>query len=159
MGLATTYQIFERAERIEKLAAEGYQLLGEQFPLGRALFKRLEAEELQHASRVRLLAARYRHDSRLVDRVSEELAAMEAILVDAEAMLACIRCGAFARTVEEAMVNLGAMEERLSRAHAELIAKTSHPALKEFFQQLAAQDEGHTALFKGVHLLEDETSL
>lgn len=59
--MATTYQVFEQAERIERTAADLYRLLAEQFaadPAARALFVRLEEEEHQHASRVRLLAAR-----------------------------------------------------------------------------------------------------
>jgi rubrerythrin len=147
--LATTYQIFERAERIEALAAAGYRLLAERFPDGRALFLQLEEEELQHAARVRLLAARYRHDSRLVARAPSEVAELDLILADAEAALASIRGGAFARTLEEACVNLAGLEERLSRAHAELIAREGHPALRAFFVQLAEQDRGHQALLAG----------
>jgi sulfur transfer complex TusBCD TusB component (DsrH family) len=123
--------------------------LAEQFPEGRALFRKLEEEELQHASRVRLLAARYRHDPRLVDRVSSSAAELQVVLADSEAVLECIRCRGFARTLSEALVNLAAMEERLARAHAELIAQEAHPALREFFVQLAEQDSGHRALLEG----------
>jgi hypothetical protein len=147
--LATTYQIFERAERIEELAAAGYRLLAEQFPAGRALFRQLEEEEQQHAARIGLLKARYRHDSRLVTRGSSEVVELDLILADSEAVLASIRRGTFARTLEEARVNLVALEERFARAHAEVIAAEGHPALREFFVKLAEQDRGHQALLAG----------
>ncbi len=77
------------------------------------------------------------------------MAELDLILVDSEAVLATIRRGAFARTFEEACVNLAALEERFARAHAELIAREGHPALREFFVQLAEQDRGHRALLDG----------
>lgn len=149
--MATTYQVFEQAERIERTAAELYRLLAEQFaadPAARALFRRLEEEEHQHASRVHLLAARYRHDSRLLPAPGDPQL-LEAILADLEQVVASARRGTFARTVEEARVNLAALEERAAHAHAELIAREGHPALREFSQKLAEQDRGHEELLRG----------
>jgi rubrerythrin len=151
--LATTYQIFEVAERIELLAAAGYALLAERFAsdaAARALFQKLEQEELQHAARVRLLAARYRHDPRLLDGAPADPRELELMREDAEAVLDSIRAGTFAHTVDEAVVNLVALEERFARAHAELIAHDGHPALREFFQQLAVQDDGHREMLLGL---------
>jgi rubrerythrin len=144
--LATTYQIFEKAEQIELVCAVGYALLAERFrgePEARALFLKLEEEELQHAARVRLLAARYRHDPRLLDAAPADPRELALMLEDAEAAVASIRSGTFADTVEEAVVNLVALEERMARAHAELISHHGHPAQREFFEQLSEQDEGH----------------
>jgi rubrerythrin len=151
--LATTYQIFEIAERIELVSAAGYALLAERFRgdlHSRAVFLRLEEEELQHAARVRLLAARYRHDPRLLDGAPANPSELTLMLEDAEAALASIRAGTFADTAEEAMVNLVALEERCGRAHAELIAQDGHPALRDFFVQLSTQDDGHRELLLGL---------
>ena len=151
--MATTFQIFERAERIELVCAEGYALLAERFKVdsaARALFLRLEEEELQHAARVRLLAARYRHDPRLLDGAPADLSELDLMLHDAETAVSSIRAGSFARSVEEAVVNLVALEERMSRAHAELIAHGGHPAQREFFRQLAEQDDGHREMLLGL---------
>lgn len=151
-SLSTTYQIFEKAERIEQLCAAGYALLAERFredPEARALFLQLEEEERQHASRVCLLAARYRHDPRLLERVPAQPQELDLMLADAEGVLRAIQGGEFARTVGEARVNLAGLEERFARAHAELIAAEGHPALREFFEQLAEQDAGHRRLLQG----------
>jgi hypothetical protein len=149
--VATTYEVFEKAVRIEEVCAEAYRLLSEQFAAdagARELFRRLEQEELQHASRVKLLAARYRHDPRLlgVPLVSGELAAL---LEDAEQALAAIQRRSFAQTADEAKARAVAMEERFARAHAELISHEGHPALREFFWKLAEQDRAHNELLRG----------
>jgi hypothetical protein len=112
------------------------------------LFLRLEQEELQHASRVRLLAARYRHDTRLLgpSLVPPEL---DEMLADAEQAVRSIRQGTFAATAAEALSRVAALEARFDRAHAELIAADGHPALREFFRKLAAQDRAHHQLLAG----------
>ena len=151
--MSTTYQIFEKAERIELISAAGYALLAQRFggdPDARALFLQLEEEELQHAARVRLLAARYRHDSRLLDGSPADPRELDLMLEDAEAAFAAIREGDFANSAEEAVVNLIALEDRCARAHAELIAHDGHPALREFFHQLAAQDRAHREMLLGL---------
>jgi rubrerythrin len=155
--LATTYEIFEKAERIERVCAAGYALLAERFredPGARALFLRLEQEELQHAARIRLLAARYRHDPRLLDGAPADPRELDLMLEDAEAAASSIQAGTFAGTVDEAVVNLVALEERMARAHAELIAQGGHPAQREFFLQLAEQDQGHRDMLLGLKRLE-----
>jgi rubrerythrin len=146
----TTYQVFEKAEQIEGICAEAYRILAEQFA-GDAgtcdLFERLAREELQHASRVRLLAARYRHDPRLLGGPID-VAGLDPMLAQALEALASIRSGSFARTPEEARTRAAELEERFARAHAELISRQGHPALREFFTQLAAQDRGHRELLR-----------
>jgi hypothetical protein len=149
--VATTYQIFEKAVRIEELCAEAYHLLAEQFaaePEARDLFLQLEQEELQHATRVKLLAARYRHDPRLLG-APVGAAELDGLLADAEHALAAVRGRSFARTAEEARARAASMEERFARAHAELISHEGHPALREFFCKLAEQDRGHDELLRG----------
>ncbi|HET6439785.1 MAG TPA: ferritin family protein [Anaeromyxobacter sp.] len=147
--MATTFEVFEKAERIEQLAAEGYRLLADRFggdAEARELFRRLSDEELQHASRVRLLAARYRHDSRILGALPVPVA-LDEMLAEAEEALRAIQAGSFARTAEEALEKAAEMEERFSRAHADLLAREGHPALRAFFRQLAEQDGVHEKLF------------
>ncbi len=146
--MATTYKLFETAERIEATAAEIYHVLADQLsgdPEAQDLFQRLEAEELQHASRVRLLAARYRHDPRLLGP-SPDSAGLDRLLSEAQQALAAVRAGAVARTPAEARAWAAELEETFARAHAELIASAGHPGLREFFTQLAEQDRGHREL-------------
>jgi rubrerythrin len=148
--VATTYQLFEKAERIEEICAEAYHLLADQFsddPEARDLFLRLETEELQHASRVRLLAARYRHDSRLLG-AAVDAAGLDRMLAEANEVLLAIRRRSFAPTAGQACARAAELEERFARAHAELIASEGHPALREFFTRLAAQDRGHQELLR-----------
>ena len=149
--MSTTYQIFEKAQRIEELCAEAYRLLAESFAgdgPARDLFVRLAQEELQHAGRVRLLAARYRHDPRLLG-VPSGASELDGMLADAEQAVDSIRRGNFARTAEEARARAGALEEHFARAHAELISHEGHPALREFFWKLAEQDRAHNELLRG----------
>jgi hypothetical protein len=146
----TTFDVFRCAERIETVAAELYAVFAKQFAKDeelRGLFKRLEQEELQHASRIRLLSSRYRGDTKLLDRLqgAQEL---EACLRDAEDALAEVAGGAWGVDLPAIKVRLAALETRLARAHAQAIAQDGHPALRDFFRQLALQDEAHVALLK-----------
>lgn len=146
----TTFDVFRCAERIEAFAAEIYAAVAQQFAdddEARGLFKRLEAEEIQHASRVRLLASRYRGDTKILDRVSGA-AELEACLRTAEAALSEVRGGAWGGDLAAIKARLATLEHQLARAHAQVIAQDGHPALRDFFRQLALQDEAHVALLE-----------
>jgi rubrerythrin len=147
--LPTSYEIFEKAERVEQLSATLYGLLAQRFgddPEARDLFLRLEQEELQHASRVRLMGARYRHDSRLLGRLSVDHTELDALLSESEEAIRAVQDGSFGRTMDQVRGRLAALEEHLARAHAELIAREGAPALRQFFRQLAEQDRAHQEL-------------
>lgn len=149
--MVSPYQVFERAERVERLSAEIYRALGVRFahePEARCLFARLEAEELQHARRVRLLAARYRHDSRLLERPSASIRELELLAAESEAILAAIEEGKWAQDLATVLSSLAALEDRTASAHAHLIAIEGNPELRAFFEQLALQDEAHHALLR-----------
>jgi hypothetical protein len=146
----TTVDVFKHAERIEAIAATIYAFFARQFAgdeKARALFKRLEAEEIQHATRVRLLAARYVADRRLIERFGHS-AELEACLHIAEAALVEVNAGAWGADVTAVKLRLAELEIRLARAHAQAIAEGGHPALRDFFRQLALQDEAHAQLLK-----------
>jgi rubrerythrin len=147
--MATTYDLLRRAERIETTAAEIYAALAVQFrnvASARSLFESLAAEELQHASRIRLLTARYQHDAKLVSRRSTETAVLDASLAAAETALAEIRAGRWTGDLAATKRRLGTLEDRLAGAHAELLARDGNPDLRAFFEQLARQDEAHARL-------------
>jgi rubrerythrin len=147
--MATTYRVFELAEGLELLAASIYRAAAEAFAWdveARALFARLAEEEDQHASRVRLLAARYRTDPRLVPAGVADLAELEGLRAEGEAILAAVRAGEWGRDLGRAREKLAALEWRFQKAHAQALARQSNPVLREFFDQLAAQDEAHWKL-------------
>jgi hypothetical protein len=149
--VASTYQLFGRAERIEATCARIYGALAKAFrddPATHALFAHLEREEEQHASRVRLLAAHYRHDPKLA--VEADAAELDACLADGGRALAEIEAGQWGSDLDAVKPRLAALEERLATAHAHLIARSASPAIRAFFEALALQDEAHAKLLSGM---------
>jgi Rubrerythrin len=147
----TTFDLFRVAERIELAAAELYAMLGKRFASDEAaqrLFVRLSAEEHQHATRVRMLASRYRSEPKLVGNV-----AGARVLADCEfqiqAALAEVRAGAWGDDLAAVMERLAGLEAAISHAHAEALASEAHPALRDFLRQLSAQDASHQELLRG----------
>jgi hypothetical protein len=145
----SAYRIFETAERLELLCAAIYEALAEQFAddaRAHDLFARLHAEELQHAQRVRLLSARYRHDKRLLDRPAADPDALEGLLAEGDAVLVLARSGGFGRDLDRARAALADLELKFEQAHAQALAREANPALREFFELLARQDAAHREL-------------
>ena len=144
----TTFDVFKRAERVETISAAIYAALARQFAgdeTTRALFARLEQEELRHANRVRLLAARYQHDKRLLENVSG-VPEIEACLVVAESALAEVSAGQWGSDLASVKARLAVLEEQLARCHAQAIAQDGNAAVRDLFRQLALQDGAHAAL-------------
>jgi rubrerythrin len=147
--LPSAYPLFETAERLEDACALIYDALAERFrsdPSASELFRRLAGEERQHANRVRLLAARYRHDSKLFGSVDMAGKQLEALLEEALNVLEQIRSGAWVSDLESARAELVDLEDRFRAGHAEVIAALADPSLKKFFTSMAAQDESHRQL-------------
>jgi hypothetical protein len=146
--LASTFEIFRQAERIETISAEIYGTLASQFRDdldAHALFIRLEAEEMQHASRIRLLAATYRNDSKLLVRVNGACE-LEACLAEAESALAEVQAGRWGESLAQVLGRVARLEDRLARAHANLLALNGNGALRDFFEQLSRMDDAHVEL-------------
>jgi hypothetical protein len=144
----TTWDVFRRAERIELAAAEIYGQLAKQFAAdaaARTLFARLQQEELQHASRVCLLAARYRGDTKILEKISgaAELEACQGVV---EAALADVAAGRWGDDLAGIKRRLVVLEGELRHAHAQAMSEDGHPALRDFFRQLALQDDAHASL-------------
>ncbi|MGC3997689.1 MAG: hypothetical protein QM767_09425 [Anaeromyxobacter sp.] len=118
-------------------------------PEAREVFQRLQAEEVQHASRVRLLASRYRHDPKILGTPSAQaVAELERTVVEVQEAIAQMQDGRFGRTLAQVLENVVRLEERVGSAHAEVIARTAHPDVRAFFQLLAGQDAGHARLLR-----------
>jgi len=145
--MASTYQLLQKAEKLELLAAELYHALAVRYGgEARDLFLRLAQEEGQHASRIRLLAARYRHDTRLVATMSAETHEIDALLTEASESLEAVRRGEWDGDQGGALDRAAELEARFCKAHAQSLTRDAHPELLAFFEQLAAQDEAHRKL-------------
>jgi rubrerythrin len=148
--MASTYQLLDKAERLELLAQQLYQALSGRFGgETREIFKRLADEEAQHAARVRLLTARYRRDRQLVASLVADTTLLDRLLVEAEETIAAVEAGAWDGDAQAALHRAAELERRFCQAHAQSLAKDGHPDLRAFFEQLAAQDKAHEALLKG----------
>ena len=144
----TTFDVFMKAERIETIAAAIFAAVAKRFAADdavRALFVRLEQEELQHAARIRLLARRYRADKKILAKVPG-VAELESCLASAEAALAEVLGGAWDGDLAATKLRLIQLESAIAKAHAQVIAKDGDPSLRDFFRQLALQDDAHAAL-------------
>lgn len=147
--MPSAYPLFETAERLEETCASIYEALAERFqsePTARSLFRRLAGEEHQHANRVRLLARRYRHDSKLFESVDMAGKSLSSLLDEAKDLLERIRRGTWGTDLETVRADLVDLEERFQVGHAEVIAQLADPSLRKFFASMAAQDEGHRQL-------------
>ena len=73
--MLTNFDILDRAERLEVLAAELYAAFAIRFAddaSAAKLFGRLREEEHQHAARVRMLAAQARRDGKLLGKIQAD---------------------------------------------------------------------------------------
>ncbi len=150
--MASTYHLFQAAERVELLSGAVYDALARRFrgdEDAAALFRRLAGEEEQHAARVRLLVAHYRNDPRVLGRGETDSSALDACVKLCERAVTEVEAGTWGDDLGEVKARLVALEERLAAAHADLLLGETNPALREFFAQLAAQDEGHARLLRG----------
>ena len=147
----TTFDILDRAERIEQLAADIYDALALQFagdPKARALFERLRDEELQHANRVRMLGSQSRSDRKLMAKLEVDPREMELVFGEMVGLLKRLRAGGWTMDLAATKRLLLELEERCSRAHAHLLYQGVHDGLRRFFEQLAAQDKAHEELLR-----------
>jgi rubrerythrin len=152
LAVISTYQIFEKAEQLELASAEIYRLLAERFrdqPAASDLFTRLMEEELQHATRVRLLKARYRHDARLFENAELTSANLDALLHEGRQAAAAIARGEWGASLEVVKQKLAELEDRFGAAHAHVLCEGAAPPVRTFFEQLARQDQEHRKLLLG----------
>lgn len=144
----TSYGVLEKAEQVERAAAKAYRsgaaaLRGSPES---ALLHRLADEEEQHAIRVRLLAARYRHDARLFQNVDFKLVALDAELAAWGALHREIESGRFEGDGPGLLRCLADLEEKSAQSHAQVLAESADPVVADFFRKLAEQDRAHREL-------------
>jgi len=148
----TTHECFQAAERIERAAAEIYTHLASVFSSDSAVrdqFRRLADEEVQHATRIQLLAASQRGAHSLFAGVRDLEVDILAVGRDAEKLLTEVKAGAWGTDLTGVKARLASMEHRLSEVHAQKMAKGADPSVAKFFEALANQDREHKALIEG----------
>jgi rubrerythrin len=147
----TVAQCFRSAERMEMLAQELYASLAEAFaaqPALRDLFRRLSAEEAQHALRIRLLE---KHRGKapwapeMVGAIRDDLQGMTAEIT---AMKADFGGAGGPPPADEVLRRVAAMERDFGRLHAEDLARSAEPEVRALFESLALQDATHHALIR-----------
>ncbi|HEY3352734.1 MAG TPA: hypothetical protein VGQ83_05765 [Polyangia bacterium] len=149
--MATAYDSFSAAEQLEELAACIYRLLARQFaadPAAQGLFSRLEAEEQQHALRIRLLRSQYATAPRTTNTIVLDLDLLEGARREGETLYRLLTAPGREPTLAEARRLAVQLEERFAAAHADTMARNADPALKGFFEALARQDREHAALLR-----------
>lgn len=147
----TNFDVLEKAERIELLAADLYAALARHFgadPGALKLFTRLRDEEHQHASRVRMVAAQARRDTKLLAKIQVDPRSLDAVAREMAADLASVLAGRWEADLAATKRRLLELEERASKAHAEALDGI-HESLQSFFRQLAEQDKAHEELLRG----------
>lgn len=148
--MTTNYDVLERAEKIELLASELYAALARHFaddPPARQLFTRLRDEELQHAARVRMLATQSLRDPKLLAKITDEPRRLDGLLRELGAMIARVQDGRWELDLAGTRAALLELEERCARAHTEELDGL-HASLRDFFEQLARQDQAHEELLR-----------
>jgi len=147
--MASAFEIFSRAEQFERAAGELYGLISRSYPWDegdRAIFDQLAQEEMQHAARVRLLAAHYRNDAALFKLDRAALASIERAGRGLEDVRAAVSAGRWQDDLPGLKAHLADLEERSHATHAELLAEGSDAGVRAFFLELASQDRTHRDL-------------
>lgn len=148
----TTRECLEAAARIEVLVQELYTSLAERYDDRselRDLFRRLAAEEEQHAYRIRTLA---RHDPGAPAWDEQTLSPMAGLLGAMESEL--IALGEEEAGRREATDPRGILlrvidfEGRFASIHAEHLARGLEPGVQGLFSALARQDQLHQQLLE-----------
>jgi len=148
--VSTNFDILDKAEKLELLAAEIYGALARRFgddEKARKLFTRLRDEEQQHAARVRMVAAQSRRDSKLLGKITVDSREMDDVVREMAAVLANLNAGRWEADLAQTKRLLLDLEERCSQAHAQGM-KGLHDSLRTFFEQLALQDKAHEELLR-----------
>jgi rubrerythrin len=147
--MTSTYQLLAKAERLELLAERLYEVLAGRFGgQAKELFQRLAREEAQHAARIRLLAARYRQDRKLVAGLSPDATLLDRLLLEAEEAVVAAGAGAWDGDPQAALHAAAELERHFSQAHAQALSQEAHPGMRAFFEQLAEQDRAHEELLE-----------
>jgi rubrerythrin len=149
--VATNFDILDKAEKLELLAAQLYDAFARRFAddaAATALFIRLREEEQQHAARIRMLAAQSRRDSKLLGKIDVDTSALDEVAREMAAILANVGSGNWQADLSQTKRLLLELEERCARAHAHGLTGLDS-SLRRFFELLALQDKAHEELLRG----------
>jgi len=149
--MPSAYAMFAAAERLELLAAEVYRLLAERFAANeavRAVFWRLHQEEIQHATRVRLLAVHYRNDSGLLASAAlfQGVPDPRQLVGELEDAVRGLESGAWGDDLQQVRARVLEMERRCVSLHSQFLVAGAPPEISSFFEELARQDDEHERL-------------
>lgn len=147
----TNFDVLEKAEKVELLAAELYAFFARHFgadPAAAQLFTRLRDEEQQHAARIRMVAAQSRRDTKLLAKITVDTSGLDEVVREMTAILLNVKNGSWGADLAQTKRLLLELEDRAARAHAEGL-QGLHEDLRKFFAQLALQDRAHEELLRG----------
>jgi hypothetical protein len=150
--MTSAYEIFARAEHVELTSAALYRRVADALPWpaqDRDLLLRLEAEEIQHAARVRLLSAHYRNDARLFRLAPTCLAKLAEAEAEAATLADDIDAGRWSDDLQGLKAHMADLESRWGASHADVLAECSDGNVSRFFRELARQDHEHRAILLG----------
>lgn len=143
---------FDLAERVEQTFADVYGILAKQFehePKYQVLFTRLAQEEIQHAQRIKMLRKRYVSMGKDLKMIEFDVVPLQAGLKNGEALKQRLTSGETFASAAEIVTIIAELERQFANAHTNIIAAVVDPAIRELFEQLAAQDREHAALLLG----------
>jgi len=141
----------ERAEQLEWLSAELYEMAATRFSEDREvrqMFERLQQEEVQHAYRLRMLRSQCMKDAKLA----------QGLALDASQIAGLLETGAqVKKRIASSELTLAGLlslfvelEGAFASAHAESLTAEADPRLRTFFESLAKQDDQHRLLLQGL---------
>jgi len=144
----SVHQLLNKAEQLEKLAAELYRALAKHFHLeadAKCLFEQLASEELQHALRIRMLDQQAWHDRKVFGERPPVVEGLDRLQQQAASLLQA--AASWAHDFPETLGLMSQFEDELAVAHAELLARAADARLRGLFEALSAQDLAHKARF------------
>jgi len=149
--MATTSGFLAAAERMETIANSLYEDLAVAYagqPELHQLFRRLAAEEAQHAMRIRLLQ-RHRGNSVWPRDVVERFGRDVQVLVgEMEAIRRELGMTGPLEDATDLLRRLATLEDRSRSVHAQDLARHAGPEAESLFTTLALQDSAHGVLIQ-----------
>jgi rubrerythrin len=149
--MATITGFLAAAERMETVAHQLYEDLAIAYagqPELHQLFRRLAAEEAQHAMRIRLLQ-RHRGNSLWPRDVLERFGHdVDLMVAEMEAIRRELGMTPPPEDPTDLLRRLAAMEDRSRSIHAQDLARHAGPEAEKLFSTLALQDSAHRVLIQ-----------
>ena len=149
-------QILRSAARVESMARDLYAELAVTFahqPFLREMFEVLAREEEQHAMRIRLLDRHHGRAPWSEEELEHFQAQLDEMVKELEAVRELASAAVGARNVGGLLRRLTAMEARFGSIHAEELARSAAPEVRQLFASLATQDARHSEMIEKAQVL------